>query len=162
VDDDGDAADSLVVVLGLLGYRMEVACGGAGAVEAAIEANPDVAVLDLGMPGMDGDELARRLRARPQGEGVVLVALTGWVGEPYRRRAQEAGFDLFLAKPASLEALVGALGGVMGSAAWREQLDGVRLAAARAARPGPRDRAGDAPGEVPRAGPGRQGVRRGW
>jgi CheY-like chemotaxis protein len=119
VDDDRDAADSLAVVLGLLGYRVEVAYGGAGAVEAAIEAIPDVAVLDLGMPGMDGYELARRLRARPQGEEVVLVALTGWVGEPYRRRAREAGFDHFLAKPASLEDLVGTLRGVVGPAAWR-------------------------------------------
>jgi PleD family two-component response regulator len=60
VDDNRDAADSLAAVLGLLGYRGEVAYGGTGAVQAAIEANPDVAVLDLGMPGMDGYELARR------------------------------------------------------------------------------------------------------
>src|SRR5262245_22834107 len=60
VDDDRDAADSLAVVLGLLGYQVEVSYGGPGAVEAAIEAIPDVAVPDLGMPGMDGYELARR------------------------------------------------------------------------------------------------------
>jgi CheY-like chemotaxis protein len=116
VDDDRDTANSLAVVLGLLGYRVEVAYGGPGAVEAAIEAIPDVAVLDLGMPGMNGYELARRLRARPRGEEVVLVALTGWVGDHYRRLAREAGFDHFLAKPASLEALIGALGGVVGPA----------------------------------------------
>jgi Response regulator receiver domain len=60
VDDDRDAADSLALVLGVLGYRVDVAYGGAGAVEAAIEAIPDVAVLDLGMPGMDGYELSRK------------------------------------------------------------------------------------------------------
>ena len=63
VDDDRDAADSLALVLGLLGYWVEVAYEGPGAVEAAIEAIPDIAVLDLGMPVMDGYELARRLRA---------------------------------------------------------------------------------------------------
>jgi CheY-like chemotaxis protein len=113
VDDDRDSADSFAAVLGLLGYRVEVAYGGPGAVEVATEAVPDVAVLDLGLPGMDGYELARRLRVRPRGEEVVLIAMTGWVGEPYRRRAREAGFDHFLAKPASLEALIGALGGVV-------------------------------------------------
>jgi CheY-like chemotaxis protein len=161
VDDDHDAADSLAMVLGLLGHRVGVAYGGAEAVEAAIEAIPDIAVLDLGMPGMDGCELARRLRARPQGEGVVLVALTGWVGEPYRRRAREAGFDHFLAKPASLEALVGVLERVVVPATWRERPGEERLAAALAARPVPRDRAGDTPGESPRAGPGRREDRRG-
>jgi CheY-like chemotaxis protein len=147
VVDDRDAADSLALVLGVLGYRVEVAYGGAGAVEAAIEAIPDVAVLDLGMPGMDGYELARRLRARPRGEEVILVALTGWVGEPYRRRAREAGFDHFLAKPASLEALISALGGVVGPA-------GCALRPL-APRPSPQNRAAGAPDEAPRAEPGR-------
>jgi CheY-like chemotaxis protein len=121
-------------------------------VEAAIEAIPDVAVLDLGMPGMDVYELARRLRARPRGEEVILVAVTGWVGEPYRRRAREAGFDHFLGKPASLEALVGAVGGVVAPAGCA-----VRPLAARS---GPRNRAAGAPDEASRAEPGRYEVRR--
>jgi CheY-like chemotaxis protein len=116
VDDHRDSADSLAAVLVLIGYRVTTAYDGPGALEAAIASRPDVAVLDLGMPGMDGHELGRRLRALPRGGDVVLIALTGWVGEEYRRLSREAGFDHFLVKPVSLDALVDAIGSVAGRA----------------------------------------------
>jgi CheY-like chemotaxis protein len=116
VDDHRDSADSLSRMLGLHGHRVTTAYDGPGALVAATESWPDVAVLDLGMPGMDGHELARRLRAQPRGEEVVLIALTGWEGEEYRRLSGEAGFDRFLVKPVSLDALIAAVEGVAGRA----------------------------------------------
>jgi CheY-like chemotaxis protein len=116
VDDHPDSADTLSAVLDLLGHRVTTAYDGPSALEGAIEARPDVAVLDIGMPGMHGYELARRLRALPRGEEIVLIALTGWVGAKYRRLSREAGFDHFLAKPVSLDSLVGAIGSVVGRA----------------------------------------------
>ena len=75
------------------------------ALRAAEARPPQVALLDIGLPGMDGYELARRLRARPGLARAVLVALTGWGQEEDRRRAREAGFDHHLVKPVELSAL---------------------------------------------------------
>ncbi|MGN5479134.1 response regulator [Cupriavidus basilensis] len=89
----------------MLGHTVVTAADGQSAVERASEAKPQVVLLDLGMPAMDGFETARRLRALPEMRGATLVALTGYGQPEDRRRALEAGFDRHLVKPASLEAL---------------------------------------------------------
>src|SRR6202035_1696475 len=99
VDDNVDAAESLAMLLRLWGHEVAVAHDGPGALRAAETQPPEVALLDIGLPGMDGYELARRLRPQPGLERTVLVALTGWGQEEDRRRSQEAGFDHHLVKP---------------------------------------------------------------
>src|SRR5262249_28644448 len=99
VDDNQDAADSLVVLLRLLGQEGGAAYDGPTAGARAGEFGPELVFLDRWMPGMDGYEVARRLRRERQLTGVVLVALTGWGQEEDRRRSCEAGFDHHLVKP---------------------------------------------------------------
>ena len=99
VDDNQDAADSLAMLLRLQGHEVRVAYSGAAALEATQNYTPDVVFLDLGMPGMDGYEAARRLRAQPGLGRTVLAALTGWGQEDDRRRTAQAGFDHHLLKP---------------------------------------------------------------
>jgi len=103
-DDNRDAADSLQRVLALYGHEVRVAYDGAGALRMGREFRPRVAVLDIGMPGTDGYEVARAFR-RTLGSEVKLVALTGWGQEADRRRALEAGFDHHLTKPVDPSAL---------------------------------------------------------
>jgi two-component system CheB/CheR fusion protein len=105
VDDNRDAADSLGALLGLAGQDVRVVYDGPSALALAATFRPEVAFLDVGMPGMDGHELARRLRREPGLERAVLVALTGWGQEEDRRRTRDAGFDHHLVKPASTAAL---------------------------------------------------------
>ena len=105
VDDNVDAAESLAMLLRLWGHEVAVAHDGPGALRAAEAQRPEVALLDIGLPGMDGYELARRLRPLPGLGRAVLVALTGWGQEDDRRRSQEAGFDHHLVKPVELSAL---------------------------------------------------------
>jgi PAS domain S-box-containing protein len=97
-DDNRDAADSLQRILSLYGYDVRVAYDGAEAIAVSESFTPRVAVLDIGMPGANGYQVARTLRAR-HGEGIRLIALTGWGQEGDRRRAMEAGFDFHLTKP---------------------------------------------------------------
>jgi CheY-like chemotaxis protein len=97
-DDNKDTADSLQRVLQLYGYDVRVAYDGASAVRVGAAFRPQVAVLDIGMPGANGYEVAREIR-RQQGPRIKLVALTGWGQEGDRRRAMEAGFDFHLTKP---------------------------------------------------------------
>ena len=97
-DDNRDAADSLQRVLALSGHEVRVAYDGESAVRAGDEFRPRVAILDIGMPGMNGYDVARALRTRHGGE-MTIVALTGWGQEADRRRAAEAGFDHHLTKP---------------------------------------------------------------
>ena len=104
VDDHADAADSLALLLQMQGHEVRVARNGPEAVAAVSADPPEVVLLDLGMPGMDGYEVARRLRA-DGGQGVFLVALTGWGQEEDRRRTREAGFDHHLTKPADPDEL---------------------------------------------------------
>jgi PAS domain S-box-containing protein len=105
VDDNADAGESLAMFLRLQGHVVRVTMDGQSALDAALREPPQVAFLDIGMPGMDGYELARRLRQQPALESVMLVALTGWGQEEDRRRTQEAGFDFHLTKPAEPEVL---------------------------------------------------------
>jgi PAS domain S-box-containing protein len=99
VDDNRDAADGLALLLDLHGHETRVAYEAEGALEAAKAFRPDVAILDIGMPVMDGYELARRLKKTPEAEKTVLVAMTGWGQEEDVRKSREAGFDHHLVKP---------------------------------------------------------------
>jgi PAS domain S-box-containing protein len=103
-DDNRDAADSLQRILSLYGYQVEVAYDGTAAIRLDGAFHPKVAVLDIGMPGANGFEVARSIR-EARGDGVTLIALTGWGQEGDRRRAMEAGFDYHLTKPVDPGAL---------------------------------------------------------
>ncbi len=99
VDDNQDAANSLAMLLRLQGHEVRVAFSGPAALEMTKNYSPDVVFLDIGMPGMDGYEVARRLRQQLGLEKVVLAALTGWGQQEDRRRTAEAGFNHHLVKP---------------------------------------------------------------
>ena len=106
VDDNRDAADTLSMLLEFMGSKEVKVCNDGPAALAEMEAfRPDVVLLDIGMPGMDGNEVARRIRQQPQFAGTRLVALTGWGQDEDRRRTQESGFDHHLTKPVDIAAL---------------------------------------------------------
>jgi signal transduction histidine kinase len=104
-DDNVDALESLATLLEINGHEVHTASDGMLAVEVAAKCRPEVALLDIGMPRMDGYEVARRIRAEAWGKNTVLVALTGWGQDEDRRRTREAGFDSHLVKPLDLEVL---------------------------------------------------------
>ena len=106
VDDNLDAANSLAELLNIWGQRVRVAHDGPSAVEAALEFLPDVVLLDIGLPGMNGYEVARRLRQEERLRGTLLVAVTGYGQEEDRREAFSAGFDHHFTKPVSAERLL--------------------------------------------------------
>jgi signal transduction histidine kinase len=108
-DDNPDALESLAMLLELGAHRVHTARDGQQSLEAAERFRPEVALLDIGMPVLDGHEVARRIRAQPWGERMLLVALTGWGQDCDRQRAREAGFDLHLVKPVDLNELNEAL-----------------------------------------------------
>ncbi|MEO7578374.1 MAG: ATP-binding protein [Massilia sp.] len=105
VDDNFDAADTLAALLDLLGHQAMVANSGAQALALLRDFAPQVVFLDIGMPGMDGYEVARAIRRERAFDAVKLVALTGWGGESDRARSRVAGFDLHLTKPGTLAAI---------------------------------------------------------
>jgi CheY-like chemotaxis protein len=105
VDDNRDAAESLGVLLALLGIETMTAHSGPAALAALDEFQPSVILLDLGMPGMDGYEVAQRVRQHPLGRRVTLVALTGWGLQVDRQKSEDVGFDHHLVKPVDLEVL---------------------------------------------------------
>lgn len=105
VDDNADAAESLGMLLEVRGNAVRIAYDGLEALEAADAFDPDIVLLDIGMPKMSGYEVARRLRAE-RGDSVLIVAITGWGQEDDRRRAREAGFDHHFTKPVDYEALI--------------------------------------------------------
>jgi PAS domain S-box-containing protein len=109
VDDNRDAADSLAMLLRLQGHEVRVAHDGPAALEMVNGYCPALVFLDIGMPGMDGYEVARRLRQQPGLNNVRLAALTGWGQQEDRRRTAEAGFDHHLVKPVEPKALEGLL-----------------------------------------------------
>ncbi|HVV98825.1 MAG TPA: PAS domain S-box protein [Planctomycetaceae bacterium] len=109
VDDNRDAALSLAMMLRLMGHEVRTAHDGVAGVETAAEFQPDIILLDIGMPRLNGYEAARKIREQPWGRNVTLVALTGWGQEEDRRRSEEAGFNSHIVKPvepAALEKLV--------------------------------------------------------
>jgi CheY-like chemotaxis protein len=109
VDDSRDSADTLTMVLQSSGHEVCTAYEGEQAILLAQQFHPDVVLLDLGMPGVDGYEVCRRIRAQPWGVGMLLIAQTGWGQEFDRRRTQSAGFDHHLVKPLDLDVLDGQL-----------------------------------------------------
>jgi signal transduction histidine kinase/ActR/RegA family two-component response regulator len=112
VDDNQDAATSLGELLRMLGAEVQVVHDGESALEAFDTFRPRVTLLDLGMPGMDGYEVARRIRARSGSERTALIALTGWGQERDRLRTAEAGFDCHLTKPVDINTVTAALASV--------------------------------------------------
>jgi len=104
VDDNEDAALSLAMVCGAWGHEVHTACGGREAIALCGEFSPEIAILDISMPGMNGYELARELR-RKFGDEVVLIALTALSQLEDKGRARDAGFNHHMVKPAELDAL---------------------------------------------------------
>ncbi len=105
VDDNRDNAESLARLLQLMGYETAIAYDGVSAVDSAETFRPFAVLLDLGLPGLDGYEVARRIRAQSWGKDVTLVAATGWGSADDRRRSREAGFDHHMVKPVDLDEL---------------------------------------------------------
>ena len=105
VDDNKDSADSLGMLLRLKGNEIRTAYDGLEAVEVAETFHPELVLLDIGLPKLNGYEVARRIRQQPWGRDVILVALTGWGQDEDRRRSQEAGFNFHIVKPVELAAL---------------------------------------------------------
>ena len=105
VDDNVDSADSIAMLLQISGHEVRVAYSGQDALETAAEYLPDIILLDIGLPGIDGYEVARRLRSHAQLERVKLIAVTGYGQEADRLQSQEAGFDYHLVKPVDAQKL---------------------------------------------------------
>jgi CheY-like chemotaxis protein len=99
VDDNRDVTDSLAILLGLMGHDIGTAYDGLEAVQAAATFRPDVVLLDIGLPKLNGYEAAQQIREQPWGKHMFLIALTGWGQEADKRRATNAGFDHHLTKP---------------------------------------------------------------
>ncbi|MBC8737011.1 PAS domain S-box protein [Paraburkholderia sp. UCT31] len=114
VDDNVNAAEGLSDLLVQYGCKVEVRHDGAAALATLSEQKFDAAILDLGMPGMDGFELARRIRASSVSRGIRLIALSGWASSKDRVKSKDAGFDAHLAKPATVEVLLDAIGSPAG------------------------------------------------
>lgn len=105
VDDNRDSADSLMMLLKLKGHEVRTAHDGPAALIVAEEFRPNLVVLDIGLPGMNGYDVANRIRTIPVVKEATLAALTGWGQEEDRRRSKEAGFDYHLVKPVATEEL---------------------------------------------------------
>jgi CheY-like chemotaxis protein len=112
VDDNADVAESLAMLVRLFNHQVMTIYTGRGALAAAVTFLPQIVFLDIGMPEMDGCDVAKRLREIPELSGTVLVALTGWGGEPNHRRAKEAGFDHYLLKPTEPSTIMQILAGL--------------------------------------------------
>jgi CheY-like chemotaxis protein len=113
IEDNADGRETLQTLLHLQGHRVETAADGPRGVELVLSSRPQVALVDLGLPGLDGFEVARQVRAVLRDE-VFLIALTGFGQEDDRRRTLEAGFDAHLVKPVDLDALTRLLAVVAG------------------------------------------------
>jgi CheY-like chemotaxis protein len=115
VDDNADAADSLAMLLQLADHETVTAYSGPEAIDTAKRIRPRAVFLDIGLPGMNGYEVAKALRADPELAGTALIALTGWGSEGDQRRASEAGFDFHLTKPAAVDKVYEVLGQLAGT-----------------------------------------------
>jgi CheY-like chemotaxis protein len=116
VDDDPDFNRALATLLEMVGYEVRTAHDGLKGLDSVEEFRPHCAVLDVDLPGLDGVEVARRLRRQPFGRDIVLIAMTGWARNEDRTAAMLAGFDHFLAKPVNLDELFALLPATQASA----------------------------------------------
>jgi CheY-like chemotaxis protein len=114
VDDNLDSLVSVGRLLSVLGYDVRAEQDGPNALSCAEEFRPDVALIDLSLPGMDGCAVARRMRALEATRDTRLIAMTGWATAESQSRTRDAGFDLHLVKPLSVDALTDALSGTRG------------------------------------------------
>jgi CheY-like chemotaxis protein len=112
VDDNRDAAEVLAMLLESIGVNAQAVNGGPAALAAIPNYQPNVILMDIGMPGMDGHEVARRIRSQPQFNGIKLIALTGWGQEKDRRDSSKAGFDHHLTKPVDFGVLKDLIAGM--------------------------------------------------
>jgi CheY-like chemotaxis protein len=113
VDDNKDFAQSLAELLKAYGHEVAIAYDGEHALAIAGEFRPQFGLLDIGLPSMDGYELARQLRRLPWADNLILVAISGWGQEQDRRRSREAGFALHLVKPVQYPVVQAALRGFL-------------------------------------------------
>jgi CheY-like chemotaxis protein len=105
VDDNVDGAESLAMMLRIGGHEIRTAHSGPEALDAARPFKPEVVFLDIGLPGMNGYEVAKRMRTDPSLSGAVLVALTGWGSESDKQQSSQAGFDFHMTKPIEATAI---------------------------------------------------------
>ena len=139
VDDNHDSAESLSMLLDLSGHETLLAFDGMEAVNAAASFRPDVILMDIGLPKLNGYEAAVQIRGEPWGKEMMLVALTGWGQDEDRRKTADAGFDVHLVKPVDFATLTKLLAGTTTTTTGRTHL----LAAGRRSQGGPhRRRAG--------------------
>ena len=110
VDDNKDSADSLALLLEITGNKTYMAHDGVEAFEAIEKHRPEVVLLDIGLPKLDGHEVCRRVREQPWGKDIMVIALTGWGQEDDRRKSEEAGFNGHLVKPVDYDKLLELLG----------------------------------------------------
>ena len=115
-DDDQDSAESLALLFQLMGHDVRAAQSGLAAIDVAAEFRPDLIVLDIGMPGLDGYEVCRRIRQHDWAQTIVIAALTGWSRDEDRDRSEQAGFNHFLVKPVDPKALEELIAGLMRAA----------------------------------------------
>jgi CheY-like chemotaxis protein len=113
VDDNKDAADSMALSVQLAGHTVCTAYDGEEGLQLAFGFAPDLVLLDLGMPGLNGFEIAQRIRRETWGQDLTLIALTGWGQEQDRRRTRDAGFNAHLTKPVSPSELLKVLATAM-------------------------------------------------
>jgi CheY-like chemotaxis protein len=105
VDDNRDAADGLAKLVSSYGYEAKAVYSGSDALEETATFQPDMALVDIGMPGLDGYETVTQLRQRRGNVHLIVVAVTGWTRDEDKRRAYECGFDLHVGKPLNTSAL---------------------------------------------------------
>ena len=110
VDDNVDAAQAMCIILNTAGHEATVEHCPKEALDAALKERPDVCLLDIGLPGISGNDLARQLRARPETAGTLLIAVTGYGQSADRERARAAGFDHYMTKPVDISRLLALLG----------------------------------------------------
>jgi CheY-like chemotaxis protein len=110
VDDNHDSADSLAMLMEITGNKTYLAHDGVEAVKAAEKYRPEVVLLDIGLPQLDGYEVCRRVREQAWGKDIVVIALTGWGQDDDRRKSEEAGFNGHLVKPVDYDKLLDLLG----------------------------------------------------
>jgi CheY-like chemotaxis protein len=138
VEDNADAQEALSDLLTEFGYQVETVASGAEGVRRALTDRHQVALIDIGLPEMDGYEVARQIRASPGGDQIFLIAFTGYGGNPERQEAFDAGFDHYLVKPVEQDKLMKILDGsfavtltalrrqrALASAGGSEQADGL-------------------------------------